>query len=412
MPLKAQIVKQSSAVRADHVERQVAPMHVSLWALIDMLCWASNELVRGIFLFWHIIISGVMRPAHVQRTRFTDMAGGALHAITCLGKSRQFGRRRPFSWRLPDVSITGRNMGRQTLDFFRKVGSAKRYYFLPDVKTGSSALDAKHWMTSPMPLDKIKKLTVMILDKIQVPREIQSQLSGFYSGRRLLPTIAHRCKLSTSERLDVGGWSSPGSQALSMPQRYSEAKLDMQSLVRKELLQIAGTALHSIIKSNPLPSLKDEKGMSLSDTWHLWPMREKEKQIPSPNDVALWLASMFPNVGKISFSNLDPSILPQKRQLAGLQSKPHSDSESDSSSETSCMAEAIGSDVGWQLSLGKKGCLHLRIGDGLACGRTLNRPETGVGLDLAMQSGRDWSPRCKAALLDSEIKWWDDSHKV
>ena len=134
------------------------------------------------------------------------------------------------------------------MNFFLSVGIKSRFFLLPNTSPSGEGIEAKHWSTEPMPLKKIRDLTTVILDKIGVPKSIQAQLAGFYSARRLMPTIAHRAKFSTGERLDVGGWASPKSQALAMPQRYSEARMDEQCAMRSEILKMSSEALCNILR--------------------------------------------------------------------------------------------------------------------------------------------------------------------
>ena len=367
MSLESKMVVGAAAVRSTHVEQQVSPMRLSLWALLDRLCFSCNMVVRGIALFWIGVIQAVLRPIHLQRARILPELPESVEGVTQLGKSRVRGKRRPFSWRMPRVGISGTDIGGQMLDFFGQSGNQGRNFFLPDISPHDAGLQAKAWTDLPMQQSKIRNLTDKILATLGVPPTVAAQLRGFYSGRRLLPTLAHRARMKVGERLDVGGWSDQSSSKLSMPQRYSEARLDEQLAVRAELLGMASTALAAIIERQPSPTLKEEVGLTISQTWKLWPKRGDSVRHPPGKSVLTWLSSMFPLIGDM--------IVPHCKDLPPSASVSMDASSSSSSSSESCMAEPPGSDVNWELAGGRNGHLHLVISDPCACGRKLNRPE-------------------------------------
>ena len=69
----------------------------------------------------------------------------------------------------------------------------------------------------------------------------------------------------------------------------------------------------------------------------------------------------------------------------------------------------------WLLSMGKNGCLHLADPEDRAltiCGRCLKRPEEGIGLQQALQTGHVWSPRCRSKFSGQQATWWEDAHRL
>ena len=406
--LQSKLVKDAISVRANHVETQVSPLRVSLWVLFEFLVPCSNILVRGIALFWLSVLHGVLRPAHLQRSNIIALLNDSIEGRATLGKARIFGRRRPFFWRMPRIGVLGTDIGKAVYEFHRSTGTAGHSFFLPNAAPTSAGLLASSWSSEPMSQSRIMGLTHAIMKSCGVPQEVAAQLKGFYAARRVLPTLAHRFKFPEGERNDVGGWA--GSKSLNTPQRYSEAKLDEQASVREELIGLASTAVRNLMVAVPSPSLADEVKFTLSQTWHHWPRRGHPVTPPSTNSVRPWLSSMFPGV------QLPGSIPPElKEPVDDASSSSSSNSPSSKSSESSCKIEAPGSDIHWQLSKGKNGCLHLCVGHPedrmLACGRNLHDPEDGIGLVAALSTGHQWSPRCKHALLQEEQDWWHDSHK-
>jgi len=65
-------------------------------------------------------------------------------------------------------------------------------------------------------------------------------------------------------------------------------------------------------------------------------------------------------------------------------------------------------EINWQLSQGKKGCLHLtgEDPDYTQCGRCLKGPKTGLGIANAASTGAKWSPRCFQALSSQACEAW------
>jgi hypothetical protein len=167
------------------------------------------------------------------------------------------------------------------------------------------------------------------------------------------------------------------------------------------------------MKHCPEPSLSDEVNFSFAHICRFWSKRNSEQPCVKFSDVLAWCAHMFPPLARTPFLFSRHS----HNDMGGCSVKGPSLTSSksfrSSSSSDVCQIEQVGSDVQWQLSQGSRGHLHLVVGDqDLACGRTLHRPECGRGLESALATGRQWSPRCKRALLDPEVNWWNSAHKV
>ena len=110
-----------------------------------------------------------------------------------------------------------------------------------------------------MAQSKIKQLTHHIFDAAGIPSQISVQLIGFYRGIYILPTLAHRPKLWTGERLDVAGCSDAASRSLAMPQRSIEAKLDELLALCAEFVGSSSAALRKLmlhpLQQHPVKSL-------------------------------------------------------------------------------------------------------------------------------------------------------------
>ena len=407
--LNSKSIVDAASVRSSHVESQISPMRISMWAILALLSTSGNIIVKGVALFWIIIIQGVIRPKHLQCSKIICLHPHSIEGKASLGKVKTFGRRRPFAWRCPREDILSTDMGSRAMEFLQHSGESDREFFMPDTSPDGVGFNGKSFKNSPMSQSKLKQLTFCILEAVGISPQTIAQLNGFYAGRRLLPTLAHRLKFQPGERLDVGAWS--GGKTLAMPQKYSEAKLDEQSSLRSELIAHASGALRNIMIQHPSPAEDLEVTLSYTNIWRHFNPRGSNKQKPTDvPSVAKWLSSMFPKMANLECAYSAVTIL--KSGSSGSSSSSSSSSPSKASKSSDCIEEEPGADIQWQLSQGKKGCLHLVIGDaGLRCGRNLRHPELGLGLKDALATGKDWSPRCKAALLDDEKKWWADAHR-
>ena len=160
----------------------------------------------------------------------------------------------------------------------------------------------------------------------------------------------------------------------------------------------------------PTPDQSYEVTLSYTNIWRHFVTRGNKQHTSDAVLVTRWLSLMFPGIAKMEVTYA--SVKSNSEEMLDNDKKSYSPCSSrSSSSSSSCVQEPAGSDVQWQISQVKKGCLHLVVGDCmLASGRTLHRPESGTGLNEAFSTGRAWSPRCEAAILDHEQKWWADAH--
>lgn len=191
--LAGNFVAQSAAARSSHIEQQVSPMRLSLWVVLTILSSVDNIVVRGLALFWILILEGVLRPVHLQRSSISVLLPEAVEGRATAGKARLFGKRRPFTRRCPRIDIIGGDLGERVVSFFALASDSERSFFLPDTRPDGSGLEAKTWATTPMPQGNIRRLTALALEKVGVPMAVSDQLKGFYSrafGAEELPEHA------------------------------------------------------------------------------------------------------------------------------------------------------------------------------------------------------------------------------
>ena len=88
-------VKDQAAAQGDHIERQVAPMKLVWWIKLELLATGSNEFVKAVCLTWCIIITCVLRFAHVQRSHNTAITDRSYEMHCSANKTKALGKCRP-----------------------------------------------------------------------------------------------------------------------------------------------------------------------------------------------------------------------------------------------------------------------------------------------------------------------------
>ena len=141
---------ESAAVKSTHVEPQISPMRLSMWALLTVLVTAENISVQGVALLWLPIIQGVLRPAHLQGPRIVALLPQSLEGRASSAKAEVFGRRRPFSFRCQRVCLLGSGLESRVMCFISLSVNAGRQFFLPDTVAPGAGFHAKSWTTTPV----------------------------------------------------------------------------------------------------------------------------------------------------------------------------------------------------------------------------------------------------------------------
>ena len=86
---------------------QAIPLHVKLWLHVEIALLSPNRLVSWLAVSWHLLIAGVLRFVHMQRSVILNSTRVGIIARASLGKSKRSGLRRPFKWSSPRFSLRG-----------------------------------------------------------------------------------------------------------------------------------------------------------------------------------------------------------------------------------------------------------------------------------------------------------------
>jgi len=349
-----------------HRSRPIAP---SILRLLTVLILEENIFIKALACFWLTIVHAVLRPAHAQRSSIHFRTTAFFEGLCRRGKRRVDGVQAPFYWSAPAVSIDGVDLSAELSKVVDAAGCAspESPFLLPDfLPQGANCFTAVGFADVPMSQPKARKLFDQLLVAFRADHEDAANIDGLYSARRLLPSlVAPFAELSTAERVELGGWVDTSAQRqMAMPSTYSESHLAASSRVKSRILSLASEAMDS---SKP----------------------EEDKRYPSWEDLLTKLPTKSP----------PKPVEPEEEESSSSSSS----SEEDDDPALSLEAEQ----VKWVLASGRNGHLHLLDEDGeLHCRRRLKDPREGSGLSHALGLGRDWSPRCFAALSEEAREQW------
>ncbi len=407
-----------------HVEKQAIPLRLRTWHKLEDLLFTANDLISALSCIWLLLILGVTRFIHLQRSHFTTESDWWIEFMTSMGKSRIRGLRRPFWWRMSRFGVSGRDLWprmRAVLNM-GKAGEDKTFLLRDFLPSRCKLSEAKMFATTAMTDARFRRMSdAMFLSPYFGLSESEVRTITSYSGRRVLPTVAECMELTIPEHLRIGGWTDPSfkveQKRMSMPTRYSELTLTNSAHVKTEAVQAARLSLKGYIAAHSSSTTCDQ-----DPTWDAL-----RTYVPARNISQKAIKDHIDSVVNCSLPAAPQRLLPVPRSshpltavvaksgpcavgssgkssdssndddLAGsASSTTASDSDDDRSETTKLEEDHECAQVEWLASKGAKGHLHLS-GDSFhttACQRCLNNPEIGCGMYTAEATGKPWSPRC------------------
>ena len=277
IPFHAKDVKLKKAGRISegHESRQVAPLRVAMWRLLESMLKDMNEFRKTLAFFWVMMVVSVVRPKHLQSS-VVHVCGFRFEGHCTMSKGRIDGRRRPFWWAASTIGLSGANLA----DTWAEVqavagaGSSRRPFIMPDFLPPRASLsEVSGFADVPMPRARILAFSNELFHYKQVPRALLDDISGLYAGRRVLPTVADVAQCNPSERLDVGGWYCKEAAAkAAMPNRYNAVRLYVQADVKHCLVQGVAAAVRKLESSRGAP-----KDPSWEQIFDFWPAGKRNK---------------------------------------------------------------------------------------------------------------------------------------
>ena len=94
--VEVQSVKDAAKEPSLHEPVQAIPLSVKVWLYLEAALTHRNPFVTWLAATWFLIINGVLRFVHVQRSHIYKLTDVGIFGHCSLGKSKRGGRRRPF----------------------------------------------------------------------------------------------------------------------------------------------------------------------------------------------------------------------------------------------------------------------------------------------------------------------------
>ena len=405
-------VLRSAAEPSSYAPVQQVPLQARLLLHWDELSRSKNSFVAWIACIWQLLIHGVLRFAHIQRSRIKHLTATAMIGRAALGKARRAGRRAPFWWTAPRTSFTGTDVGQRLAALLEATGPFRDQrddgpaWLLFDFAPPRAAIgEVTTLAPRKMGLSRFQRFSVHLLTAPPAalsPEEAEA-MGNSYCGRRVLPTLAGLREFSPDERVKVGGWldaeARECAQRVAITDRYNEYLLQSQLKPKLELVN----TLNQLWRCGLFRQVMQQE----------WPdimLRCKSRawiQSHCPEPAVLLGPTVPPMAPALALWEDEPQdergVPPEDRSSDSTPGTPPrqsgyaSSTSSGSSSSAYSMKEM--DEVQWLRSQGGKGHLHLAgtVREGrlhTVCGRRLRMPDVGVGVAESVGAGAPWSPRC------------------
>ena len=434
----AAFVKKQSIPAIPHVPKQKQDPRVKVIIALEDLSQSANVFVAGIGGAGALLWCAAIRFAHLQRSAVKKITPWFIEGEAARGKPRKQGRRKPFPWTASRYGIAGH-------DYFKPldrlhtllrdvIADDPEYhqYLLPDYIPAGAPIDCveavrAEKMSGPRFIYYVK--TLLQAPPYNITEADLRDIAG-HAFRHGLVTLAQRLMLPPHVLINLGLWAggdplesgAAASRKLAMPMLYSSEKLATQATGRTELVRGLRRAVIDFVRSEHGHQGKkvtlgryarDERfNPTLDDLAQYYPDQQQVQF-----ETAAWIRAKLTDVGHpagalegalsrgdiIPLPVLDTQDNGDEDECDTQGATQESDSESGESGSESRMDPDT---FCWACTQNLDGRLHLideaadPCLDGMAtrCGRRLRLPISGQGAYEARESGRRFSPRCRARL--------------
>ena len=179
---------------------------------------------------------------HAKRSQLS-ITPGLLAEKASLGKVKVRGDRRPFTWHVSSLGLTG-----DLQQLFRDLVVLQRQQKvsgLPDLT--SENLSCLTPGRESMSMGRFHYLSRLVFQEMGWKEEVASVLTS-YSARRVMPSAADGLGLSAADRIALGGWagsSSASSLGACAKRLYSGVQVDSGTVVREYIIRIVQRTIAS-----------------------------------------------------------------------------------------------------------------------------------------------------------------------
>ena len=252
MELDSKVVKAQTWCAKAQLEVPAVPFRLKVWMLLEREAKSSNGFVSALSLSWVLLIQGVTRFAHLQRSTYLGEEASYLKLQASSGKEKCEGARKPMIWSVPKTMLNGEALTPLIEEYLEERGKAydESEFWLPDFEPrycdlGKAASLAPHRMS----IQRFQRLTTELFKTKGVNGE-QINTFSTYSARRILPTIADAANMSPTERINIGAWTDPDlaktKKKLAMPDRYAHTALRSRAKAKLKAILAARLAAENL----------------------------------------------------------------------------------------------------------------------------------------------------------------------
>ena len=229
------------------------PLTIGAWSILASLLHDGNRFTRGVAAVWLLLLQGVLRFAHLQRSQILSVTNRGIYGLALLGKSPRAGLRRPFYWCAASPTPFDTILGTAILELFP--GGSERNFLLPALHPrGATLRTATDWAPKPMSIYAFTKLGRQLLQLPPLSLSVaEAKIYTTYSARRVCPTISELAGWALEKRAAVGAWGGHEAtcfwKAAAMPSRYARHKLESSLRAKLDVVtRVRRAGIHSVVK--------------------------------------------------------------------------------------------------------------------------------------------------------------------
>ena len=424
--------------------RQAVPPDVAVMCVLEYHAASTNIYVSLIAAAGCLLAYGSVRMAHAQRSRVTKATSWYVEFLASRGKAKRAGIRRPFTWTSARHAIGGTDLYRPVERAIKVLWDkgeleADPFYLVPDFAPRGVGLEfVNAFYARPMSTARlmfyIRKVIMLATrgasqDVVKALMDIIDTLTG-HSFRHLLITLAQRAMYSSQEQLTLGLWSrnessnenSKLARQMAMPMLYASEAQFAQALgrttltrsLRRAVVRFMYDKLGFTSKKIKVLTILQCRVPSLDALAPYWPPRDIADEetcawIRAKNNETEYLAP------DVQLTHLADGPLPVEQVESIEDEKARSETSSETSESDSSLS-TVSADPDELCCLHterRDGKLHLMTPDidtmvsgCTVCGRKLARPIEVQGIDEALRTTRQWSPRCWHRLSEEARRRW------
>ena len=185
---------------------QAKPLLLKCYMFLEYCIQSSNQFVVGLSMMWLLLVQGVMRFVHLQRSKLCELTSLGIQFWCALGKARKAGRRRPYFWASARFTPCMVDFGDILERFTARFKSVKGTWLLGDFGPPRKGLSEVHAFThKKMSIGRFDYFSKQLWQHPPLELSPEELLDiSTYSARREFPNIARPWGMDPQERRGRG----------------------------------------------------------------------------------------------------------------------------------------------------------------------------------------------------------------